>query len=230
MNEGLAFPKKAAYFSLAASVIAYAIALVSERVYSGSGILRPVGYFFSITILATGLVLGIYALFYFRKIKGILPLASIGLVFNTLATVIICQSFITSRNDFVYYEIQSVMKSERVEFKQTILGRIHRGQEIHRFLDEIRSGLLGACPKCEITDTKIHEKVPVKFTGIFNNSHIGFTYVAIDTDEKDVGDIRFIFPELAPQPSCSDLAGYIEIQKRKFDQVGTVTCIEAQKN
>ncbi len=230
MEEGLGFPKKAAYFSLAAPIIAIAIALASEHVFSDSGVLRSAGYFFSFTILAIGLVLGFYSLFCFRKIKGILPPASIGLAFSALAAVITCQSLITSTNDFIYYEIQTAMNSERVEFKQTILGRLHRGQEIHGFVDAIKSGLLGACPKCKIIDIKFHEKVPEKFAGIFNNSRIGYTYVAIDTDKKDVGDIRFIFPDMDPQPPCSELAGYIDIQKQKFDQVGTVSCIEAQKN
>jgi hypothetical protein len=227
MKEGFTFPKKAAYFCLAAPFIAASIVFILNYSISDFATQQKTLYFFSITILSIGLVLGIYSLFYIHKIKDILIPASIGLAFNVLIAVFVYQSFINYKNDFIYYEIQSVMRNERIEYKQTILGRIHHTKQINYFVNTIKAGLLNACPRCTITDSQINIKMPHNFTGIFDNSRIKYTYVSIDTEKRDIGDIRFIFPELNPQPSCRDLVDYIRTQRRKFDRIGTVRCIES---
>lgn len=227
MKEDQTFPKKIVYFSLATPFIAYAAVFFSDRVFSGSETIHTFGYYVSFAILAIGLILGIYYLFFSRQTKGVLPLALFGLILNVLAATVVCQSFLAFTNSYIYYEIQSIAINEKNELKQTILGRMHRSDQIYYFVDAIKAGLMQSCPTCEITGTKIYEKLPEKYKGIFGNSHIGLTYIAIDTDKKDVGNIRFIFPELDPQPTCHDLAGYIEIQRRKFERIGSVTCVEA---
>jgi uncharacterized protein (DUF983 family) len=227
MEEDCTFPKKAAYICFAAPFIAAAITFISKYSISNPETLQTTVYFFSITTLAIGLILGIYSLFYLHKVKGILIPASIGLALSILIAIIGYQIFTYSRNDYIYYEIQSLAKNEKFASKQIILGRIHRTKQITEFVESIKAGLLNACPQCKIIDSKLYDKTPADFKGVFENSRIGYTYIAIDTGKKDIGDIRFIFPELDPQPSCRDLVNYIEIQRQKFNQLGTVNCIES---
>ena len=122
------------------------------------------------------------------------------------------------------------MKGDQFNYEQYILGRLHPKAPIDKYIESTANGILRACPTCSILKKEKSQTVPEDLNGIFKGQKIRFTYVSIDTDDKSIGDMRFVFPSLDPQPSCQDLTNFINQQKQKVGNIGRVTCMESSEN
>jgi len=220
-------PKKAAYFCLVAPFLASFAQTIIGGAVDNSAISRNIFLAISLLILVSGFGFGIYALFSYKKTKGILLPATIGIVFHLLVVGIAISSFNSYQSEYQYFSVTSQMNSADLSYKQIILGRIHPKAPKEELFNTLTSGILASCPSCEILSTETIPSVPEHFKGIFNNESLNVSYVSIDTGDRTSGDMKFIFPDFDPQLTCQQLEDFVNQKRQLVGQNGTVSCIDS---
>jgi hypothetical protein len=104
MNKETNFPKKAAYFCLAAPFISSVFASSAKGAPENNMVVGGL----SMLMLGLGIGFGVYALIRSKRTKGIIIPAAIGLVFHTLIVFIAYGSFkeYRSREVFLKFSIR----------------------------------------------------------------------------------------------------------------------------
>lgn len=227
MAEKIPFPKQAATACWVSPFLVFAIVAITKNAATHSQETQNIIFILMIAILTSGIGLGIYSLFFFKKIKGILIPALLGLAIHGVIGNIAYETYTRTNNQYAYFSIHSLMQNSKTSYQQTILVRTLTRAPIDKYVEQSAQQISKHCPTCKVLKTQVYQTVPQQYLGIFNQQPIEHTYIAIDTTNKAAGDIRIFFPKNTPQPSCNQLAAIIKSQKDAIAGSGKVSCIEA---
>ncbi|MGD9160564.1 MAG: hypothetical protein PVG39_19260 [Desulfobacteraceae bacterium] len=229
MSRENKFPKNAAYFCLAAPFIGSIITSITLPSTAAMGVSQSIDGLILIGILLGGFTLGVYSLFYIRKIKGIVIPATIGLLLHLLVGFIAYGVIKDYRNKTTIFEIYYQQELVGEVFDRLILGRDSAKYNTNETISKLSKEIFDRCPNCSIIRKGILTALPPEYEGIFENKPIEYTYVSIDSKKLSIPDIRYVYPSARSQPTCEDLEAFVDKRKEITKPYGIVNCIE-QKN
>ena len=226
MTSAKSFPQSAARLALIAPLLVLALNMFGRDAVAGSGISQDIVVYLSVTFLVLGVAFGIYSLFHWRKYSGILIPALSGLLMSGIIGYVAYTAFEESRSGRTYFEVSSLMVTDELSYRQTVLGRILAAAPVDRIIQAITNGITVNCPRCKVLNAKVLQPVPEEVMAMFDGRNGRFTTIFVDGVNSAIGDMRLYFPLLDPQPSCQDLVTFVEQKRQAYGDNATVRCID----